>query len=171
MTTIQTQSASNSTQTHLERPASTGMTTAQTQSAPNSTQTPVEIPINRRSDNRVITTQSSIDRGLAKVYSVKEMIELAKRNEFPQRVFIIDGVIKTKTPITHFFELPSILKKMPSKDMNLLWRCKICPEDSEVLRVPFHLTSNLRSHLNIHASLRDWLVRYQKYRILIFRFF
>ena len=97
------------------------------------------------------------------MYSVKEMLELAWSNKFPARVFIIDGIMKKKTPITHFFELPSIMNKMPPKDMNLLWRCKVCPEDSDKLSVPFHLLTNLKSHLNIHSSLRDWLLRYHKY--------
>ncbi len=56
------------------------------------------------------------------------------------------------------------MSTIPSEEVNLLWRCKLCPEDKELLKAPFQYLSNLKSHLNIHSSLKDWLSRYQRFK-------
>ncbi len=66
----------------------------------NRAQTQIEIPIERRLNRRrEISIQNSIDRSLAKTYSIKEMLDLAKLNEFPMRVFIVNGIVKKKTVV------------------------------------------------------------------------
>ena len=67
--------------------------------------------------------------------------------------------IVKKTATLHFFESPRKLQREPSKNVNMVFICKVC--DIE-LEYPWNELSNMSKHLKAHELTRTWVEAHSK---------
>jgi hypothetical protein len=72
---------------------------------------------NENSTNKTISTEPEC-------LTVEKLLQLAKNDQFPMRVFIINNQKKLKTPISHFFKTKSVFNENLPESME--FKCKIC---------------------------------------------
>ena len=92
--------------------------------------------------------------------SLKQLFELANKDEFPFKVFIFNKEISYITPVTHFFTTETrIFEEKP--DRCIEFKCKI--NDCK-LHCKLGALTNLNHHLRIHEDSRNWYFKYQKHK-------
>jgi hypothetical protein len=118
--------------------------------------TSIQATISQASNSSVII--DSIDSENIKL-SVKEMIELAKINEFPKNIVQIGDYHKALTPILQFFEFAEMFCE--ERDDNISFKCKIFEKTYKAVLTK---TTNLNKHLKTHDELDEWFRKYENYK-------
>lgn len=80
------------------------------------------------------------------------MYELARKQQFPQKEFIVNKKVTPYAPVLHFYKSIRIFINNPENEQ-IHYECKIC---NETLKSPFRDKSNLYKHLKYHESYLDW---------------
>jgi hypothetical protein len=78
--------------------------------------------------------------------------ELARKQQFPQKEFIVNKKVMLYAPVLHFYKSIRIFINNPENEQ-IHYECKIC---NETLKSPFRDKSNLYKHLKYHESYLDW---------------
>jgi len=86
---------------------------------------------------------------------VEKLIQLANKDEYPHKLYIIEGKEYFYTPVYHFFKLESIFINKPK---TVKFECKI---KNCVLNCSFGALTNLNKHLIKHDESRRWYKKYQ----------
>ena len=112
-------------------------------------------PTLTRTDNssdQVITNQELTIITLKKEYSIQELIQMAKKNEFPKKEFSTsnDRKIKEYTPIFHFFDSLRYFDSYEDmKKKQTIFKCKLCNISQNST---FPNSTNLNKHLKIKCK-------------------
>jgi hypothetical protein len=88
-------------------------------------------------------------------FKVEKLIQLANKDEYPHKLFIIEGKEYFYTPVCHFFKSDSIFVNKPK---TVKFECKI---KNCVLNCSFGALTNLNKHLFKHDESRRWYKKYQ----------
>ena len=91
--------------------------------------------------------------------SVKQLLNLATKDEFPHKMFLFNKQKFYLTPITHFFTSTRIFDTKPKTPIEFTCKIGNCK-----LRCKFCQLTNLNHHLYIHDDSRNWYKQYQQYR-------
>ena len=90
-------------------------------------------------------------------YSLNDLMCLAKSNKFPKKLLSINGKIKRKTAVLHFFKFTNKYKSMPAGLIDFVCKINECK-----LRSPINDFSNLNKHLLTHKESKSWYDLYIK---------
>jgi hypothetical protein len=98
------------------------------------------------------TTQvNEYDSELEPEFELKKLKDLAAKDEFPKKLFLIENKIKSFTSTLHFFTSKRKFEKLPSDNVDFI--CKIC---NAKLKAPLAKHTNLYKHLKKHPQFREW---------------
>jgi hypothetical protein len=91
--------------------------------------------------------------------SLKELLALANKGEFPKKLFKFGNTTKYYTQRLHFFTSKRVFKGQPSKA--IAFKCKCC---GLTRRAKFPLFTNLSHHLQDtqHVAWVTWLTKFNK---------
>ena len=90
--------------------------------------------------------------------SVEEILNLALKNFFPKKLFIIKNARKYYRPRLHFFTSLRIFIEKPKEHVK--FECKIC---KIIIQATFPAFNNLNNHLKVHEQFRtNWLSYFNK---------
>ena len=99
------------------------------------------------SSSSVVIIQTNSKQNEINDLKVENLIELANKNEFPHKLFIIEGKEHLYTPVCHFFKSETIFANKP-KSVKFECIIKKC-----VLNCSFGAFTNLNKHLLKHDSM------------------
>ena len=113
------------------------------------------------SKQRSQKSQASVenDSVLSPELDLNEVYELAAKNEFPQKEFIVKNKLVFYSAMLHFYRSIRIFKQTPDEQEKLDYKCKIC---QDVLVSPFKDKSNLYKHLRYHEDYKKWKTLYDQ---------
>jgi hypothetical protein len=109
-----------------------------------------------QANSSIIIDSSDSDH---KNISVKDMIELGRKNKFPKKLVQIGDTDKFLTPILNFFEFAHTFCQ--ETDENISFKCKICERKYQAV---IARTTNLNKHLKTHDLLDEWFKQYESYK-------
>ena len=110
--------------------------------------------------NSQVNEISNTDSELPIEITVKDLFKLAKKDEFPHKVFLFNENRVYVTPVSQFFTTETrVYSKKP--DVKIGFKCKIC---SRILNCKFGELTNLNHHLFTHPDSRDWYKQFQQHR-------
>ena len=96
-----------------------------------------QVSISQSSTAQVNEFDSELDPEL----DIKKLKDLAAKNEFPKKLFLIENKIKSFTPALHFLSSNRKFEKSPSENVEFI--CKIC---NAKLKAPLAKHTNLNKH-------------------------
>ena len=105
--------------------------------------------------NSVVIIQTNSTQNINEDLNVEKLTQLASKDEFPHKRFIIEGKEHFYTPVCHFFKSETTFINKPK---SVKFECKI---KNCVLNCSFGALSNLNKHLLKHDESRRWYKKYQ----------